>query len=76
MLEQNIMQLLDGMNIIIRTTKAPLKQCRTVSHGLSFQMFQKCEDQEELRSFINLWKLDLNKENVFERLVLFRSGFR
>ena len=80
LVKPNLTLKLDGMNIIQlkyqnhrNTFKAT---STTVLHVLSFQMLQK-----NAKTRINLeashivpWKPDLNEQNDFKRVVLFRNG--
>ena len=80
LVKPNLTLKLDGMNIIQlkyqnhrNTFKAT---STTVLHVLSFQMLQKNAKTRIIleASHIVLWKPDLNKQNDFKRVVLFRNG--
>ena len=79
MVKPNVMQKLDGMNIMIQlkvhwnTFEEP---STTALHGLSFQMLPKnAKARKNLdASYIILWKPFLNDQKDFKRLVLFRNG--
>ena len=74
LVKPNVMQMLDGMNIIIQLKVQNHQNTfettsTTILHGLSFQMFQKMLRPEKLKSIIYC-----SKQKDFEKLVLFRNG--
>ena len=81
LVKPNVMQKLDGMNIIIQLKVRNHQNTfettsTTILHGSSFQMLQKnAKTRKNLEaSYIALWKCNLNEQKDFERLVLFRNG--
>ena len=76
----HVMQKLNGMNIIqlkVENYQNTFEASSiTILHGLSFQILQKnVKTSKNLEaSYIALWKPDLNEQEDFERLVLFRNG--
>ena len=76
----NVMQKLDGTNIIQLKVQSHQNTCEatstTILHGLSFQMLKKnAKTRKNLKaSYIALWEPDLNEQKDFERLILFRNG--
>ena len=79
LVKPNVIQKLNGMKIIIQLKFQNHQNTfeatsTTVLHGLSFQMFQKMlRPGETLKSYIALWKPDVDEEKDFERLALFRN---
>ena len=81
LVKPNVMQKLNGMNIIIQLKVQNHQNTfeaisTTILHWLSFQMLQKnAKTRKNLEaSYIALWKPNLNEQKDFERLVLFRNG--
>ena len=76
----NVMRKLEGMKITIQLKVQNHQNTfevtsTTILHGVSFQILQKnANTRKNLEtSNIALWKLDLNEQKDFERLVLFRN---
>ena len=83
LVKQNVMQKLDGRNIIIQLKvqnhQNTLEATSTpFLHGLSFQMLKKKKKKKTRKnleaSYISLWKPNLKEQKDFERLVFFRNG--
>ena len=80
LVKPNVMRKLDGVNIIMQLKVQNHQNTfevtsTTILHGVSFQILQKnANTRKNLEaSNIALWKLDLNEQKDFERLVLFRN---
>ena len=81
LMKPNVMRKLDGVNIMIQLRVQKHQNTfeatsTTILHRRSFQMLQKIlrPGRTSEASYIVLWKPDPNKQNDFERLVLFRTG--